>query len=129
MAELIGVWDGARLTRVVDNLLSNAVKYSPDGGETTVHVGRVCYHGEAYAVLTVQDRGIGIPAVDLPYTFERFHRAANVRGIAGNGIGLAGARQIIEQHGGQISVESVEGEGSTFTVRLPLTPPRDPDHT
>ena len=83
----------------------------------------VAREGE-WAVLAVRDRGIGIPAADLPRIFERYHRAANAAGqFAGTGIGLAGARQIVEQHGGAIAVESAEGAGSTFTVRLPLAPP------
>jgi signal transduction histidine kinase len=67
----------------------------------------------------VVDRGIGIPADDLPRVFERFHRGANVDGIAGSGVGLAGAKQAVEGSGGSIAVESAEGEGSTFTIRLP----------
>jgi signal transduction histidine kinase len=64
---------------------------------------------------------MGIPAADIPLVFERFHRGANVVGrIAGNGLGLAGARQIVEMHGGSISVQSQEGVGTTFTVSLPL---------
>jgi signal transduction histidine kinase len=77
-------------------------------------------------VVRVRDRGLGIPAADLPYVFERFHRASNVSGqIGGTGLGLAGARHIVEQHGGSIGVESEEGRGTTVTVRLPLdeTPP------
>ncbi|MGE3599462.1 MAG: sensor histidine kinase [Dehalococcoidia bacterium] len=72
-------------------------------------------------MIQVQDEGIGIPPADLPHIFERYQRGANVAGrIAGTGIGLAGARQIVELHGGTIEVESVEGHGSVFTVRLPL---------
>lgn len=89
---LVGDWDTARLERVVSNLLSNAVKYSPDGGEITVTVWQEKDEGAFYAVLQVEDRGVGIPAEDLPNIFERFHRGANVAGrIAGTGIGLAGA--------------------------------------
>jgi signal transduction histidine kinase len=77
-------------------------------------------HG-SWAVVTIEDRGLGIPAADLPYVFDRFRRGGNVqRHIAGSGIGLTGAKQIVAQHGGAISVQSVEGEGSTFTLRLPL---------
>ncbi|HEY7063483.1 MAG TPA: PAS domain S-box protein [Chloroflexota bacterium] len=120
-AELRGWWDGVRLTRVLDNLVSNAVKYSPDRSEVTVTVKREDADGQAWAVLVVRDQGLGIPAADLPQIFERFTRASNVTGrIAGTGIGLASARQIVEQHDGTISVETEEGVGSTFTVRLPL---------
>lgn len=105
--ELIGWWDSARLERVLGNILSNAIKYSPEG--------------KPWAVLHVEDQGIGIPASDLPQVFDRFHRAKNVaKQIKGSGIGLASARHIIEQHHGTISVSSQEGVGSIFTIRLPL---------
>jgi PAS domain S-box-containing protein len=118
---LVGAWDAARLERVLANLLSNAVKYGPAGSEVVVRVGRDEDAAGAWAVVAVRDEGVGIPAADLPRLFDRFHRAANVAGrTAGAGIGLAGARRIVEQHGGAIAVESVEGRGSTFTVRLPL---------
>jgi signal transduction histidine kinase len=119
--ELVGQWDAVRLERVLGNLLGNAVKYSPEGSEVNVAVRHEQEDGHAWACVGVRDRGIGIPAADLPHIFERYHRAANVVGrFPGEGIGLAGARQIIEQHGGTIDVHSHEGQGSTFTVRLPL---------
>jgi signal transduction histidine kinase len=68
----------------------------------------------------VIDKGLGIPAADLPRVFEPWHRGGNVGRIGGTGIGLFGARRIVEQHGGTISAASAEGEGATFTVRLPL---------
>ncbi|MDP9366745.1 MAG: cell wall metabolism sensor histidine kinase WalK, partial [Chloroflexota bacterium] len=68
--------------------------------------------------------GLGIPAVDLPHIFERYRRGGNVTGrIGGAGIGLAGSRQVVEQHGGTITVVSVEGQGSTFTLALPMEAP------
>ena len=121
VAELIGYWDATRLERVIANLLSNAIKYSPDGGTIAVKLAREDRKDASWAILTVQDQGLGIPASDLPYIFDRFRRAGNVVGqIKGIGIGLASARQIVEQHGGKITVKSKEGAGSTFTVRLPL---------
>lgn len=121
LPSLIGVWDVDRLDRVLANLLANAVKYSPDGGRITLRLTREEAAGEEWAVLAVIDQGIGIPAADLPHIFEAFIRAGNVVGrITGTGIGLAGARRIIEQHGGTIQVVSQEGAGSTFTIRLPL---------
>lgn len=121
---LEGNWDASRLERVLINLLSNAVKYSPEGGEIIVDVRREERESGLVAVVVVRDQGIGIPAADLPHVFERFHRGSNVVGkIEGTGIGLAGAKQIVEQHGGTVSVESQEGAGAAFTVVLPLTPP------
>jgi PAS domain S-box-containing protein len=121
--EQAGLWanvDAARIQRVIENLLSNAIKYSPEGGPIRVAFGTPGA-GEPNVLFTVQDWGMGIPVADVPLVFDRFHRGANVVGrIAGNGLGLAGARQIVEMHGGVISVESQEGIGTTFTVRLPV---------
>ena len=119
---VIGLWDPRGIERVVLNLLTNAVKYSPQGGEITVHIGRVEEEAGSQAKLVVQDAGIGIPAADLPLIFERYRRGRNVGRIAGTGIGLTGARQIVERHGGTIEVASAEGAGTRVTVRLPLEP-------
>ena len=121
MPQLIGSWDPARMERVLDNLLGNAVKYSPTGGEIVVGVSHEQTAAGDWAVLVVRDQGVGIPAADLPHVFEPFHRARNVGKVAGTGIGLAGVRRIVEQHGGAITAESREGVGSAFRVRLPLT--------
>lgn len=130
LAELICAVDAVRLERVLGNLLSNAVKFSPDGGTITVTIGREDGgdgedggNGAGWAVLEVRDEGLGIPASDLPLIFERGHRASNVEGVSGTGIGLAGVRHIVERHGGRISAHSRPGEGATFTLRLPLTVP------
>jgi signal transduction histidine kinase len=75
----------------------------------------------AWARVAVRDQGVGIPAADLPRLFERFHRGGKVVGrIGGTGIGLASVRHTVESHGGVVEVESQEGVGSTFTIRLPL---------
>ncbi len=104
------------MTQLIENLIENGVKYSPAGGEVRVHVWRENGH----ANLTVSEDGIGIPPADLPKLFEPFYRASNAVGQKpGTGLGLAGARHIVEQHGGRIEVESTEGVGSTFRVRLP----------
>jgi signal transduction histidine kinase len=80
----------------------------------TVHVA------DDVVTIAVADRGEGIPAEDLPRIFERFHRAENVdHNISGLGLGLYISRELVEAHGGSLSVESVVGQGSTFTVRLP----------
>lgn len=117
LPELTGEWDPDRLERILSNLLNNACKYTPEGGIVTVRVGQE----GAQAVLAVEDEGIGIPAADLDHIFERFTRGSNVVGrFPGSGIGLEGVKTLVEQHGGSIEVESREGEGSTFTIRLPL---------
>jgi signal transduction histidine kinase len=123
--ELIVPADAIRVERLLANLLSNAVKYSPGGGRIDVEIGRAAEAGADWAILVVRDRGLGIPAAELPFIFERFHRASNVATqIGGHGIGLWSARQIVEQHGGTITAVSTEGQGSAFTIRLPLaTPP------
>jgi signal transduction histidine kinase len=121
--ELVGLWDTVRLARVLSNLLGNAVKYSPAGGTITVVVGRAEGAG---AMLAVRDQGMGIPAVGPPHIFERFHRGSNVADrIAGTGIGLATARQVVEHHGGTITVESWPDTGRTFTVWLPRAASED----
>jgi PAS domain S-box-containing protein len=122
---LEGSWDPGRLERLLDNLLSNAVKYTLDGGVVEIGIREERDDaGAGWAELAVQDEGIGIPAADLARIFQRFQRGSNVPpSIDGAGIGLAGAKQIAEQHGGTLSVESEEGKGSRFTVRLPLEAP------
>lgn len=121
--ELVGHWDAARLGRVLDNLLNNAIKYSPSGGEVRVSITR---DGDEAGV-TISDQGIGIPAADQARLFERFQRAANVRGrVAGTGIGLVAARQIVALHGGTLDLTSQEGVGTQVTVRLPLRGPASP---
>ncbi|HKG27356.1 MAG TPA: ATP-binding protein [Thermomicrobiales bacterium] len=117
--EVSGEWDRGRLERVFDNLIGNAVKYSPAGGKVMV---RVCSEHDGsgeWAVVSVADEGVGIPLSDLPHVFAPFQRGGNVGTIPGTGVGLAGARQIVEQHGGTITVESAEGRGSVFMLRLP----------
>jgi two-component system, OmpR family, sensor kinase len=111
------VGDPKLLSQVFDNLLSNAVKYSPGGGRVRVMTG-----AEADAIsVTVEDNGIGIPAPDLTRLFERYYRGSNVSGIVGTGVGLNLVKMVVDLHGGTIEVESAEGRGSRFTVRLPLS--------
>jgi signal transduction histidine kinase len=119
---VVGWWDERRLERVLANLLTNAIKYSPDGGEILVRVDLEQGPTGPRSLLAVTDCGVGIPAADLPHVFERYRRGGNVGGIAGSGIGLFGSRRIVEQHGGTIEAASREGNGSTFTLRLPLGP-------
>ena len=121
LSELVGQWDTQRVERAVSNLLSNAIKYSPDGGEILVRLTGEDDGTRRWAVLTIQDQGLGIPAADLPHIFERFRRGTNVVGrITGTGIGLASVKQVVEQHGGTVTVGSRQGTGTTFSLRLPL---------
>ncbi len=126
-ATVIGQWDAARLERVLANLLSNAVKYSPPASAIGVTLDLDRCDGGDVAVLVVQDHGVGIPAADLPHIFTPFYRGSNVaRTTAGTGIGLFGARAIIEQQGGTVQLARTDGGGTTVTIRLPLVPPRCP---
>lgn len=121
---IVGRWDAARMERVIANLLQNAVKYSPKGGQVVVRVRR---DGADHVLLEVHDHGVGIPASDLPHVFERYRRGRNVEGrIGGSGLGLAGARAIVELHGGTISAESEEGTGTVMRVRLPVMAENEP---
>jgi signal transduction histidine kinase len=111
--------DSVRLERVVDNLIVNALKYSPLGGSVVVSLTREQTYGGSCAVVSVREDGLGVPAADLARIFEPLRRGGNVGPISGTGIGLASARQIVEEHGGRLSAVSREGAGSTCTFRLP----------
>ncbi|MCY1079844.1 sensor histidine kinase [Archangium lansingense] len=115
-APVVGRWDRSRLEQVVTNLLDNAIKY---GARAPIEVTVALEDGTA--VLTLGDRGIGISPDRLPFIFGRFERAVSSRHYGGLGLGLYIVRQIVELHGGTIHVESIPGQGSTFTVRLPLS--------
>jgi signal transduction histidine kinase len=108
----------ADLEAVVKNLVSNAVKYNREGGRVDV---RLRTEG-AQRILTVDDTGIGIRQQDLPRIFERFYRVdtARSRATGGTGLGLSIVRHAVERHGGRVQVESTLGEGTTFTVTLPI---------
>ncbi len=113
--------DSDRLKQLILNLVDNAVKYTPAGGQVFLSL-----HKDAgYAELTVRDTGIGIPEEDLPFIFDRFYRVdkARARAHGGSGLGLSIARWIVDVHKGTLSVDSKVGEGTTFTVRLPLRSP------
>nr|UXE44637.1 adaptive-response sensory-kinase SasA [uncultured bacterium] len=119
-----GCWDRFRLDQVVTNLLTNAFKF---GAGRPIDVSLRMDGDRAY--LSVHDRGIGIAAGDAERIFQRFERAVPARSYGGLGLGLFIVRQIIEAHGGTIHVESRLGEGSTFTIELPRTPPNASSHS
>ncbi|WP_405985376.1 sensor histidine kinase [Streptomyces sp. NBC_00872] len=115
--------DPVRLRQAVSNLVSNAVRHTPPGGTVTLR-SYVTGSGDEVA-LEVSDTGSGIPAEDVPHVFDRFWRAekSRNRSTGGSGLGLAIVLKLAEAHGGTASVESTEGRGSVFTVRLPAGPP------
>jgi two-component system sensor histidine kinase SenX3 len=110
-----------QLVTALSNLLANAVAYSHEGSRVAVGVRR----GDEVVEISVTDRGIGIPEDDLDRVFERFYRSdpARSRETGGSGLGLAIVKHVASNHGGSVSVWSVEGEGSTFTLRLPALEP------
>ncbi|HZU83272.1 MAG TPA: ATP-binding protein, partial [Polyangiaceae bacterium] len=121
-APVLGSWDPLRIEQIVTNLLSNAVKYA---GSAPIEVA--VESDARMARLVVRDRGVGIAPEDQRRIFERFERGASPRGARGGlGLGLYITRQIVEAHGGSIRVASRPGEGTTFVVELPLSPPAQP---
>jgi signal transduction histidine kinase len=117
---VVGRWDALRLEQVIINLLSNAARYGP-GKPITVRVESDGTH----ARVIVRDEGVGIDPEDLPRIFSRFERAVTVRHYGGLGLGLYISREIVESHGGRLSVDSQPGQGATFTVELPHAVPED----
>jgi two-component system OmpR family sensor kinase len=112
------VGDARLLFQVFSNLLSNAIKYSPGGGAIAVEAESTA----DAIVVAISDRGIGVPESDLDRLFERYHRGGNVSGIVGTGVGLYLVKMAVDLHRGSVDVESKEGEGSRFSIRLPRRP-------
>ncbi len=122
--------DEFRLEQVLINLLSNAIKYSPSGGKVEVSLEHrdvlppLALADDAdgpWVVVTVRDHGLGIPKAAQERLFERFYRASNVKGrVSGMGLGLFISREIVQRHGGVLWAESEEGEGSLFSIALPM---------
>jgi PAS domain S-box-containing protein len=115
--------DSDRLQQIVWNLLTNAIKFTPEGGKVEVRT----WHAGVYAQIQVTDTGIGIKAEFLPYVFDRFRQAdsTTTRSHGGLGLGLAIVRHLVELHGGSVHVSSAgEGQGATFTVKLPALQPK-----
>ncbi|MCT7952508.1 ATP-binding protein [Ancylothrix sp. C2] len=122
---IVFIWEGEEgpvemdeflVRHILTNLLHNAVKYSPQGGEISFK----CKREENLVIFKVKDQGIGIPLKDQAELFETFHRASNVGKIKGTGLGLSIVKKCVDLHGGEIELESQEGVGTTFIVKLPL---------
>lgn len=110
--------DEDRMEQVLTNLIDNALRHTPEGESVTVKLAQT----NQRVIIKVADTGYGIPKEDLPYVFERFYKAdkARTRGKSGTGLGLAIAKNIVERHDGELSVESEVGVGTTFIIQLPL---------
>lgn len=108
--------DGKQLARVFNNLIGNAVKFSPVEGKVTVS----CAVRGGVIHASVHDTGIGIAQKELPLIFKKYYRSPRASGFKGTGLGLTISRSIVEAHGGAIEVQSEEGKGSLFTVKIPL---------
>jgi signal transduction histidine kinase len=115
--------DARRFARAIANLVVNAIKYSPQGGPVVVSVERAVGPDGQWLSIQVSDSGLGIPKTDFPHMFEPYYRASNVAStIPGTGIGLAGVRNVVQKHGGTVTLDSTEGVGTTVTVRLSMHP-------
>ena len=116
-ARAVALADEDKLRQVVVNLLDNAIKYSPDGGDVVVELT----DGQGRVLLTVRDRGLGIPPGEQERVFEKFYRLdpALTRGVGGSGLGLFISRELVARMGGSLTVRSRPGEGAAFVVDLP----------
>jgi signal transduction histidine kinase len=111
--------DEEMVEQMLENLVSNAIKYTPEGGR----IGMTFWPGANETIrIVLSDSGIGIPRDEIPRLFTEFFRASNVKNRIGTGLGLTIVKEIVDQHGGQIEVESEEGFGTTFVIHLPYAP-------
>lgn len=108
--------------QVIGNLLSNALKFTPDGGSIRVH----CWAQQDGIHIEVKDSGVGVPADQLPYIFDKYFQVGQQARSKGAGLGLAIAREVVEAHGGWIGVESEQGRGTTFSIVLPVRSVAEP---
>jgi PAS domain S-box-containing protein len=113
---IIAEFDKKLLRRALTNLIGNAIKYSPEGGIIQLNLSK----NKTFALIQVIDSGIGIPSEDHDYIFSTFHRASNVGVLPGTGLGLAITKQVIDLHDGELRFESTVGQGTSFTIHLPL---------
>ena len=119
--------DPDRMTQVLANVVSNAIQYTPREGKVVISTSEQEVEGRTWAVVKVKDTGMGIPEEELPHIFERFFRGERPRSlqVSGTGLGLAIAKDIVELHGGRVTVESQVDTGTTFTIWLPLADTAD----
>jgi PAS domain S-box-containing protein len=118
----VALVDPERMMQVLNNLVENAIRYTPAGEQVLISTGQEEAEGRVWTTVTVADTGMGIPEGELPHVFERFYRGERPRlmQITGTGLGLAIVKEIVELHGGRVTVESQVGKGTTFTIWLPL---------
>jgi len=118
----VALVDPERMIQALSNLVGNAIQYMPEGGTVVVSTDEQEADDRVWATTTVADTGMGIPEEELPHIFDRFFRGVEPRSmqISGTGLGLAVVKEIVELHGGRVTVESQVGEGTAFTVWLPL---------
>lgn len=114
--------DKSKMGQAINNLVTNAIKFTPEGGDVIVRYGTTEADGQTWASIEVADTGVGIPAEKLPTLFDKFTKAqrSGTKGEKGTGLGLSIAKEIVEMHRGKITVASDEGQGTTFTILLPL---------
>nr|WP_275422381.1 ATP-binding protein [Paenibacillus mucilaginosus] len=118
--------DEDRLEQVLTNLLDNAIRHTPAGAEIRLSASGTRHKGDPAVLIEVADQGYGIPAADLPFIFERFYKAdkARTRGVSGGtGLGLSIVKNIVEAHRGVVSAKSQPGQGTTFSITLPVQTP------
>jgi signal transduction histidine kinase len=121
-ARPVALVDPERMMQVLNNLVANAIYYTPEGGKVTISTSQERAERRTWATMTVEDTGMGIPEEELSHVFERFFRGEQpqLMQLPGTGLGLAIVKEIIELHGGRVTLESQIGEGTAFTVWLPL---------
>lgn len=114
--------DPAALRRALQNLLTNALKHGQEGGWVGIAAETGSQRGRRQVRIAVMDRGAGIEPADLPHVFEPFYRGRRAveRQVHGNGLGLTLVQRVARAHGGSVTVKSVAGEGSVFTLHLPI---------
>lgn len=125
--DVLAYADPQRMKQVMGNLVANAIRYTLPGGEVTVSTGKTTGADRSWATLSVSDTGIGIPKDEMGQIFDRFFRGEGPRRmqIPGTGLGLAIVREIVQLHGGRVTVKSEHGQGSCFTVWLPVVDEAD----